>query len=89
MKIDITQVSIWTSSGLTNANKFEVRRVVYENGSAKAECYLWSDTELGSICLFSQQVEVSQEQCSNWIDDASFFAVIAANAGLSPVEALI
>ena len=89
MKIDIAPVIIWTSSGLVEANKFEVRRIIYENGSAKAESYLWSDTDAGSICLSSQQVEVTQEQCVDWSDDTTFYIVIAGNAGLSPAGALI
>lgn len=79
MFIDITPVTVWTPTGLKSASRFEVRYVNYQNGPAIADCHLWTaDEEVSSLL-----VGATEAQCSAWTDDATFYAVLAANAGLA------
>lgn len=82
MKIDITPVSVWTPNGVVSANKFEVRYVNYSSGgTAVADCHVWAD----GVEVSASLVSATAEQTDAWADDAAFYAVLAENAGLTPV----
>lgn len=83
MKIQIQPVQTWTPTGILSADLFEVRYVNYSNGTATADCHLWS----GETEVAAQLVTATSEQTADWTDDKAFFEVLAQNAGLTPVEA--
>ena len=80
--ISIAPVSIWTSTGTKTATKFVVRYVNYQNGPAVADCVLLDAAGAEVSC---QLVNATEAQTDAWTDDASFYAVLATNAGLTPV----
>jgi hypothetical protein len=65
------------------ATQFEVVRVIYSpDGSATADCQLYSaDDKLVDGLV----VNATPAQTAAWTDDADFYAVLAVNAGLTPV----
>lgn len=87
MKILITPVTVWSSTGPKTASVFEMRYVNYSGPAAVADCHLFDEngtTEVSSVGL----VNATAEQCDSWTDDVTFAAVLAVNAGLEPVEPL-
>lgn len=84
--IEIAPVSIWTSTGVVQANRFEVRYVSYSIPTAVADCHLWADDGVNpAIEVKSSLVHATAEQCALWTDDFGFFATLAANSGLVAV----
>lgn len=82
MNIAITPVSVWTSSGTKTATQFGVRYVNYQNGPAVADCVL---LDAAGAEVSAQLVNATEAQTDAWTDDASFYAVLAENAGLTPL----
>ena len=80
--INIQPVSVWTSSGTKTATQFGVRYVNYQNGPAVADCVLLDAAGAEVSC---QLVNATEAQTDAWTDDASFYAVLATNAGLTPI----
>lgn len=83
--INIVPVSLWTSSGVLQADTFEVRYISYAGGRATADCHLWSSAGPSPVEVSAQLVPATEAQCAAWTDDPAFFRVLAANAGLTPV----
>lgn len=85
--IEIEPVSIWTPNGIKEGNAFEVRYVNYNNGPAIADCHIWSIDEATNtkIEVSSQLVNATAAQTADWVTDEAFYAVLAENAGLTPV----
>lgn len=95
MKIQIQPISIYTSDGVHEATKFEVRHVTYvPAGGAHADTHLFreveqevdgqtvtSDVEVGTGAV----VTVSQADCDTWTDDEAFFQLIASRINLTPI----
>ena len=82
MNIAISPVSVWTPSGTKTATQFGVRYVTYQNGPAVADCVL---LDAAGAEVSAQLVNATEAQTAAWTDDASFYAVLATNAGLTPV----
>jgi hypothetical protein len=80
--IAISPVSIWTSTGTKTAVKFFPRYINYQNGPAVADCQL---LDAAGAEVASQLVNATEAQTAAWTDDAAFYAVLAQNAGLSPL----
>jgi hypothetical protein len=95
MKINVSPISIYTSSGPQTATKFEVRHVTYRPlAGAVADTHLLKtvtttneengpvsyDVEVGS----GATVEIPQSVCDTWTDDTDFAAEIARIVGLTP-----
>ena len=80
--INVSPVSVWTSSGTKSATQFGVRYVNYQNGPAVADCVL---LDAAGAEVSSQLVNATEAQTAAWTDDASFYAVLATNAGLTPI----
>lgn len=82
MNIAISPVSVWTPTGTKTATQFGVRYVNYENGPAVADCVLL--TASGEE-VSAQLVNATEAQTAAWTSDAAFYAVLAQNAGLTPL----
>ncbi len=89
MKIAITPVSLWTSSGFVAATHFEVRAITYAPPShlerttaGNAECYLLDGS---GRMLVSKLVTFTDAQAAAWGDDANFLREIARSTGLTPI----
>jgi hypothetical protein len=80
--LDINPISVWSSSGIKQANRFEVCYIQYMNGGVSAQCRILKD----NIEVISQIVTATPDQTSTWTDDLSFYKVLAQNAGLIPSE---
>jgi len=80
--INVSPVSVWTSSGTKSATQFGVRYVNYQNGPAVADCVL---LDAAGAEVSAQLVNATEAQTAAWTDDASFHAVLAQNAGLTPL----
>ena len=80
--IAISPVSVWTSSGTKSATQFGVRYVTYQSGPAVADCVL---LDAAGAEVSAQLVNATEAQTAAWTDDASFYAVLATNAGLTPI----
>ena len=80
--IAISPVSVWTPSGTKSATQFGVRYVTYQNGPAVADCVL---LDAAGAEVSAQLVNATEAQTDAWTDDAAFYAVLATNAGLTPV----
>jgi len=80
--INVQPVSVWTPSGTKQATQFGVRYVNYVNGPAVADCVL---LDAAGAEVSAQLVNATEAQTDAWTDDASFYAVLAENAGLTPV----
>jgi len=80
--IAISPVSIWTSTGTKTAVKFFPRYINYQNGPAVADCQL---LDAAGAEVASQLVNATEAQTAAWTDDAAFYAVLAQNAGLTPL----
>jgi hypothetical protein len=78
--IAITPVSVWTSTGTKTAVNFGVRYVNYQNGPAVADTVLL-DADGSEVA--TQLVQATQEQTDGWTDDATFYGILAENAGLT------
>ena len=80
--IAISPVSVWTPTGTKSATQFGVRYVTYQNGPAIADTVLLdaADAEVAT-----QLVNATEAQTAAWSDDEAFYAVLAQNAGLTPV----
>lgn len=80
--IAIEPVTVWTSTGTKTAVNFGVRYVNYQNGPAVADTTL---IDANGNEVTTQLVQATQAQTDAWADDAGFYAVLAENAGLTPV----
>jgi len=80
--IAISPVSVWTPTGTKTATQFAPRYVSYQNGPAVADCVL---LDAAGAEVSAQLVNATEAQTDAWTDDASFYAVLAENAGLTPV----
>jgi hypothetical protein len=80
--IAIAPVSVWSPTGTKTATQFSVRYVNYQNGPAVADCQL---LDAAGAEVSAQLVNATEAQTDAWTDDASFYAVLATNAGLTPV----
>lgn len=64
------------------ATQCQILSVVYRpDGTAKADIELH---DAGGAIIDGITVEATAQQTAAWSDDAAFFAVLAANAGLTP-----
>lgn len=88
--IEIEPVSIWTPTGTQIFSLFIVNQVMYSpNGTATASCSFLTTLPQPNMPPVSNQsfpVYADAEQCAAWTNDASFYRVLAENAGLTPVE---
>ena len=80
--IAISPVSVWSPTGTKTATQFNVRYVNYQNGPAVADCQL---LDAAGAEVASQLVNATEAQTAAWTDDAAFYAVLAQNAGLTPL----
>jgi hypothetical protein len=80
--IAISPVSVWTPAGTKSATQFNVRYVNYQNGPAVADCQL---LDAAGAEVASQLVNATEAQTAAWTSDAAFYAVLAQNAGLTPL----
>ena len=80
--IAIAPVSVWTPAGTKSATQFTCRYVNYVNGPAVADCQL---LDAAGAEVSSQLVNATEAQTAAWTDDAAFYAVLAQNAGLTPL----
>lgn len=80
--VSIEPVSVWTPTGTKTATIFSVRYVTYQNGPAVADTVLLDDT---GAEVASQLVNATEAQTSAWTSDEAFYAVLAQNAGLTPL----
>lgn len=80
--IAISPVSVWTPTGTKSATQFGVRYVTYQNGPAIADTVL---LDAAGTEVATQLVNATEAQTAAWTDDEAFYAVLAQNAGLTPV----
>ena len=81
--IPIEPVSVYNNGATREATQFDVARIEYSEGSgATAISILLSED--GTQCGGSA-VLATQAQCDQWLDDDSFYRVLAVNAGLTPL----
>jgi hypothetical protein len=80
--IAISPVSVWTPTGTKTATQFNVRYVQYVNGPAVADTQL---LDAAGAEVATQLVNATEAQTAAWTDDAGFYAVLAQNAGLTPL----
>jgi hypothetical protein len=80
--IAIQPVSVWTPTGTKTATGFFPRYINYVNGPAVADCVL---LDAAGAEVSAQLVNATEAQTDAWTDDAAFYAVLATNAGLTPV----
>lgn len=80
--IAISPVSVWTPTGTKSATQFGVRYVTYQNGPAIADTVL---LDAAGAEVATQLVNATEAQTAAWSDDEAFYAVLAQNAGLTPV----
>jgi hypothetical protein len=80
--INVSPVSVWTPAGTKSATQFACRYVNYVNGPAVADCQL---LDAVGAEVASQLVNATEAQTAAWTDDAAFYAVLAENAGLTPL----
>lgn len=80
--IAISPVSVWTPTGTKSATQFGVRYVTYQNGPAIADTVL---LDAAGAEVATQLVNATEAQTAAWTDDEAFYAVLAQNAGLTPV----
>ena len=80
--VPVQPVSVWTPTGTKTATQFAVRYVNYQNGPAVADTVLLDDT---GAEVASQLVNATEAQTAAWTSDEAFYAVLAENAGLTPV----
>lgn len=87
MKIPIQPISIYTSDGVHQATKFEVRHVTYvPDGGAHADTHLFREVNSVDIEVgVGAVVTVSQADCDTWTDDEAFFQLIASRINLTPI----
>lgn len=78
--IQISPVSIWSNGGTKQATGFSVTSVVYDAAGVSTGFYNLIDAD--ENVLASSSVMATAAQTSGWSDDAAFYAVLAANAGL-------
>jgi hypothetical protein len=82
-KILVTPVSLWSPTGTKTAKILEVRYVNYSAPTAVADCHLFTED---GVEVQGSVIAATAEQCAAWTDDAAFAAVLATNAGLTPVD---
>ena len=80
--VPIQSVSVWTPTGTKTATQFAVRYVNYQNGPAVADTIL---LDVDGAEVASQLVNATEAQTAAWTSDEAFYAVLAENAGLTPV----
>jgi len=80
--VPIQSVSVWTPTGTKAATQFAVRYVNYQNGPAVADTIL---LDVDGAEVASQLVNATEAQTAAWTSDEAFYAVLATNAGLTPV----
>ena len=80
--ISIQPVSVWTPTGTKTATQFAVRYVNYQNGPAVADTTL---LDAAGAEVASQLVNATEAQTAAWTSDSAFYAVLATNAGLTPI----
>lgn len=80
--VPIQSVSVWTPTGTKTATQFAVRYVNYQNGPAVADTIL---LDAASAEVASQLVNATEAQTATWTNDEAFYAVLATNAGLTPL----
>lgn len=80
--VPIQPVSVWTPTGTKTATQFGVRYVNYQNGPAVADCVL---LDAAGAEVSAQLVNATQAQTDAWTTDEAFYAVLAQNAGLTPL----
>lgn len=81
--IVIEPVPIWTGSGTKNAVGFYVTNVQYDNTGIATGFYRLLDAAGETITTSS--VMATAQQTADWTSDDAFYAVLAANAGLTVV----
>jgi len=80
--VPIQSVSVWTPTGTKTATQFAVRYVNYQNGPAVADTIL---LDVDGAEVAAQLVNATEAQTAAWTDDEDFYAVLATNAGLTPL----
>jgi len=80
--VPIQSVSVWTPTGTKTATQFAVRYVTYQNGPAVADTIL---LDVDGAEVAAQLVNATEAQTAAWTDDEDFYAVLATNAGLTPL----
>ena len=78
----ISPVSVWTPTGTKTATQFQVRYVTYQNGPAVADSVL---LDAAGAEVSAQLVNATEQQTAAWTSDEAFYAVLAQNAGLTPL----
>jgi hypothetical protein len=97
MQINISPITVYTSSGAQTATKFEVRHITYRPAAgAVADTHLLkvvSDTDTeGNPYSYDVEVgrgatvEIPQITCDDWTDDTDFAKAIAQIVGLTPAQ---
>jgi hypothetical protein len=81
--VNITPVSVWTSTGTKSAVKFGVRYTNYNNDGTSTSDTVLLDAAGSEVA--AQLVNASAAQTAAWTDDEAFYKVLAENAGLSPL----
>lgn len=80
--VPIQSVSVWTPTGTKTATQFAVRYVTYQNGPAVADTIL---LDVDGAEVAAQLVNATEAQTAAWTNDEAFYAVLATNAGLTPL----
>ena len=80
--LSISPVPIFSNGSVKTATQFQVNSVAYAAGTASASFTLF---DAAGIALTQSTIGATAEQCAAWTDDAAFYAVLATNAGLTPV----
>ena len=80
--VPIQSVSVWTPTGTKTATQFAVRYVNYQNGPAVADTIL---LDVDGAEVAAQLVNATEAQTAAWTNDEAFYAVLATNAGLTPL----
>ncbi len=80
--INVSPVSVWTSTGTKTATGFFPRYINYQNGPAVADCQL---LDAAGAEVASQLVNATAAQTATWTSDEAFYKVLAQNAGLTPL----
>ena len=80
--VPIQSVSVWTPTGTKTATQFAVWYVNYQNGPAVADTIL---LDVDGAEVAAQLVNATEAQTAAWTNDEAFYAVLATNAGLTPL----
>lgn len=82
MTISIAPYTIGSPNSPKIGTTFSVRYINYSAPTAVADCVL---LDAAGAEVSAQLVNATEAQTDAWTDDASFYAVLAENAGLTPV----